>query len=92
MKLRITREEIEKVISAQDSCEWISDSECVLDLYDAVKPATFDIVCKKKSVFADGASYLSYDEENDGWYMSGPVTDAAEAESIIRSVLPKADE
>ena len=37
-----------------------------------------------KSVFADGAEYLKYDEEMDGWYIAGPVETAEEVLDLLR--------
>ena len=47
----------------------LTEKEFVVDLYDLDRPVSMDLVFIKSGVAADGAAYLEYDEEMDGWYM-----------------------
>ena len=64
-------------------------TECVLravmDIYETDTPASFDLVFMRESLFADGAEYLAYDAEQDGWYISGPIESADKAVEILRA-------
>lgn len=74
MKLNLTQEEKKALLAyleAGEDCEKLSEKEWVMDLYQGEKPISLDLVFNGKSVFADGAEYLKYDEEMDGWYIAG---------------------
>ena len=88
MKLKLTRQDIEKIARACEDAEWIGDDECVIDIYDGPFPSTFDIVIRGDGVYADGACSLKYDEQQDGWYPARTIADADTAESILRMLLP----
>lgn len=87
MKLRITPEERASLLRwmAQDEdSEQLSNREWVTDLYGVEPPVSLDLVFQRESVFADGAEYLKYDPEQDGWYLSGPVGTADEVVQLLR--------
>lgn len=88
MKLRITKEErtaLKAYLEASEDCEKLTEKEWVMDIYDCDTPASFDLVFAKDSLFADGAEYLKYDEEQDGWYIAGPIESAEKAVEILRA-------
>ena len=88
MKLKITAEEKKALIAYMESsedCEQLGPREWVMDVYDVETPASFDLMFMRESVFADGAEYLKYDEEQDGWYIAGPIESAEEAVEILRA-------
>ena len=87
MKLILTQEEKKALLAyleAGEDCEKLSEKEWVMDLYQGEKPISLDLVFNGKSVFADGAEYLKYDEEMDGWYIAGPVETAEEVLDLLR--------
>lgn len=88
MKLKITADEkkaLKAYLEASEDCEKLSEREWVMDIYDSDAPASFDLVFSRESLFADGAEYLKYDEEQDGWYIAGPVESAEKAVEILRA-------
>ena len=88
MKLKITKEEriaLKAYLEASEDCEKLTEKEWVMDIYDTETPASFDLVFAKESLFADGAEYLKYDEEQDGWYIAGPVESAEKVVEILRA-------
>ena len=87
MKLKLTEGEIREMALACGSAEWISEDECVIDVYDGDSPATFDIVLRRDGVYADGAFYMKFDEQEDGWYVDREISDPDGAEAILRSLL-----
>lgn len=87
MKLKITADEkkaLKAYLEASEDCEKLSEREWVMDIYDSETPASFDLVFARESLFADGAEYLKYDEEQDGWYIAGPIESAEKAVEILR--------
>lgn len=89
MKLNITREQKDALVEylkASEDCEKLSENEWIMDIYDIDTPASLDLVFKKDSVFADGAEFLKYDEEMDGWYISGPIADAESVVAVMKTV------
>lgn len=88
MKLKITEDEkkaLRAYLEASEDCEKLSEREWVMDIYDSDTPASFDLVFTRESLFADGAEYLKYDEEQDGWYIAGPIESAENAVGILRA-------
>lgn len=88
MKLKLTAEERSFLLSylaASTDCEKLAEGEWVADLYDVEPPVSLDLVFKKDIVFADGAEYLAYDEESDGYYLAGPVESAERVAEILRA-------
>ena len=88
MKLKITADEKKALIAYMENsedCEKLSEREWVMDIYDVETPASFDLVFNRDSLFADGAEYLKYDEEQDGWYIAGPIETAETALAILRA-------
>ena len=87
MRIRLNPEEKQALLAymeASEDCEKITEHEWVADIYDIETPISVDFVFKKDSLFADGAEYLSYDEEMDGYYMSGTVENADRLIEILR--------
>ncbi len=88
MKLKLTAEErtsLLNFLAGSSDCEKLAEGEWVADLYDVETPVSLDLVFKKESVFADGAEYLAYDAESDGYYLSGPVESAERVTEILRA-------
>jgi len=88
VKLKLTAEEkkaLKQYLENNEDCEKLSEKEWVMDIYDTETPASFDLVFAKESLFADGAEYLKYDEEQDGWYIAGPIETAEKAIEILRA-------
>ena len=88
MKLKINAEEkkaLKAYLESSEDCEKLTEKEWVMDIYDSETPASFDLVFMKESLFADGAEYLKYDEEQDGWYIAGPIESAEKAIEILRA-------
>ena len=72
MKLKLTEEQIVQLrafLERSEDAEKLTEKEYVADLYDLEKPISLDLVFIKSGVAVDGAAYLEYDEEMDGWYM-----------------------
>ena len=87
MKLKLSAEERQallKYLDASEDCEKLSEKEWILDIYDSAEPVSLDLVFARDSVFADGAEYMKYDEEMDGWFISGPIESAEKVLEILR--------
>lgn len=88
MKLKLTAEERKALMTyleGSEDCEKLSEKEWILDIYDNEKPISLDLVFNRDSIFADGAEYLKYDEEMDGWFMAGPIENAEDVIEILRA-------
>ena len=88
MKLKLTAEERSALVAyleSSEDCEKLSEKEWILDIYDNETPISLDLVFNRESIFADGAEYLKYDEEMDGWFMSGPIESADDVLAILRA-------
>lgn len=88
MKLKLTAEERKALMAyleGSEDCEKLSEKEWILDIYDNETPISLDLVFNRDSIFADGAEYLKYDEEMDGWFMSGPIESADDVLAILRA-------
>ena len=88
MKLKLTAEERKALMAyleGSEECEKLSEKEWILDIYDNETPISLDLVFNRDSIFADGAEYLKYDEEMDGWFMSGPIESADDVLAILRA-------
>ena len=88
MKLKLTAEERKALMTyleGSEDCEKLTEKEWILDIYDNEKPISLDLVFNRDSIFADGAEYLKYDEEMDGWFMAGPIESAEDVIEILRS-------
>jgi len=83
VKIRIEKEDVASYIAGTGDSEWITDKECVLDLYDIEPPVTMDLVFAKGGAFVDGAYKMAYDEEEGGWYMAEEITDK---ETVLRAL------
>lgn len=72
MNINLSTEQIIKLrtfLDADPDSEQISANEYVCDLYMLENPVSLDLVFKGDTVFADGAAFLLYDSEMDGWYI-----------------------
>ena len=58
--------------------------EYVADFYDLERPVSMDLILGKDAFFVDGAAYMSYDEELDGWYIDQAITEADEVLKVLR--------
>ena len=87
MKIELSRQQrsaLLEYLEKSEDCEKLSEKEWILDIYDEPTPISLDLVFESASVFADGAEYLKYDEEMDGWYMCAPIEDAETILDILR--------
>lgn len=88
VKLKLTADERKALVAyleGSEDCEKLSEKEWILDIYDNDTPISLDLVFNRESVFADGAEYLKYDDEMDGWFMSGPIDTADDVLKILRA-------
>jgi hypothetical protein len=88
VKLKLTVDEskaLKAYLENSEDCEKLSEKEWILDIYDNDTPISLDLVFNRDSIFADGAEYLKYDAEMDGWFMSGPIDTAETVLSILRA-------
>lgn len=89
MKLRLTEEQLAQLnayLDAGEDCERLSSREAVLDLYDIEKPISMNIVFVKGGIAIDGAAYLRFSVEDDGYYMG----DRIMAADTVRDALLEA--
>ena len=87
MKLKLSageRQALLKYLETSEDCEKLSEKEWILDIYEGAEPVSLDLVFMRESVFADGAEYMKYDEEMDGWFISGPIESADKVLEILR--------
>lgn len=63
-------------LDGNEDCEALSECEYVADLYDIEAPLTINLVFCEKGVRIDGACYLGYDSEMEGYYIDRPIEDA----------------
>ena len=87
MKLKLSgaeREALKRYLETSEDCEKLSEKEWILDIYEGTEPISLDLVFARDSVFADGAEYMRYDEEMDGWFISGPIENAEKVLEILR--------
>ena len=88
MYIRFTEDELIRIrdfAMQSEDCEQIGENEFVLDLYDLEAPVTLDVVLDKRGAQVEGAAYLSFDEEMDGWYMDAPM----EREEDVREAIAR---
>jgi len=71
--------------SFEDS-EQLSEKEYVVDLYEREQPMSLDLTVGKDCLFVEGAAWLCYDEEMDGWY----VGERIEEPEMVRQALSEA--
>ena len=86
MKLKLNDEQTKNLrtfLENFEDAEKLTEKEFVVDLYDLEKPVSMDLVFIKSGVAVDGAAYLEYDEEMDGWYMGERID---QAETIIAAL------
>lgn len=88
MKIPFSKEEVLALRQALSDCpdaEALGTDAYVVDLYDAVPPLALELAFPKDGVEVLAAGELSYSEELDGWYMSGPAADAAVLAAALRT-------
>ena len=86
--LKLTEKEIEtlkKYLEDSEDCEKLNDGEWVMDIYEPGPSVSIDLVFDKNGVRIDGAEYLSYDEELDGWYISGEIESGERLYEILKN-------
>ena len=87
IKLTQTQEDaLRAFLDDFEDAEQLSTREYVVDLYDISRPVSLDLVFVKGGVAVDGAAELTYDAEQDGWYM-GERLDSPEE---VRTALAQA--
>jgi hypothetical protein len=77
---------LRQFLDADEDCEALSGNEYVADLYALDAPVSLNLVFADGGCEIDGASYLAFDEELDGYYMSEPISSPEE----IRRALMEA--
>ncbi|MBQ6373946.1 MAG: hypothetical protein IJJ45_05595 [Clostridia bacterium] len=88
MKLSLTRarsEALRGFLEGFEDAEKLSEREYVVDLYDAERPVSLDLVIVKDGVAVDGAAELLFDDEQDGWYMGQRLEDPAEVLAALEA-------
>ena len=88
MYLRPDKDSLEKFrayISSSADCEQLSADEWVVDIYEPEPALSLNIVFEGDKIRVDGAEYMAFSEELDGWYISGSVPDADALEEILRN-------
>ncbi len=81
MKLTLSAEQraaLKAFLEQFEDAERLSESEYVVDLYDAEPPLSLDLIFEPDAVRVDGAAELRFDEELDGWYIGERIEDAAQ--------------
>lgn len=87
MYLRPDKSSLEKFrafISSSEDCERLSDDEWVVDIYEPEPAVSLNIVFEDDAIRVDGAEYMAFSEELDGWYISGSVPNVDALEKILR--------
>ena len=87
MRLNIDLKALLGFLEGNPDAEQIGSGEYVVDLFELDRPATMEISVKGGDVSVLGAAYLEFDQELQGWYMSDTVTDAAEAEALLKQAM-----
>ncbi|MBR6009166.1 MAG: hypothetical protein IK056_08770 [Clostridia bacterium] len=87
MRLNIDLKALLGFLEGNPDAEQIGSGEYVVDLFELDRPTTMEISVKGGDVSVLGAAYLEFDQELQGWYMSDTVTDAAEAEALLKQAM-----
>ncbi len=90
MKIPFSKEEALALRQALSDCpdaEALGTDAYVVDLYDADPPLSLELAFPKDGVEVLAAEELAYSEELDGWYLSGPVADAAVLAAALRTLF-----
>ena len=74
-------------LQQSEDAESTGPDEYVADLYEAQPPLTLELAFEPQGVRVLAAESLAYDQEMDGWYLAGPVTDAAVIERALEGLL-----
>lgn len=92
MKLHIpcAPEKITRLMAALDKFEDAESTgprEYVLDLYDAEPPVTMEIAFTDTEIDILAAETMAFSEEEDGWYLNGPIEDPVLLERLLEELL-----
>lgn len=95
MKLRLNEEQLTHLnayLDAGEDCERLSAREAVLDLYDIEAPISMNIVFVKGGIAIDGAAYLLFSENDNGYYMGERIMDVETVRCALieAGALPRA--
>lgn len=83
----------EKAQALRDALEQSEDAqstgpdEYVADLYEAQPPLTLELAFEPQAIRVLAVESMAYDQEMDGWYLAGPVTDIAMVERALEGLL-----
>lgn len=72
-----------RFVKSSEDCEALMDNEYIIDLYDIEKPICIDAILTKTALIVEGAAYMLFDEESQGYYMGERIDD----ESVILYAL-----
>ncbi len=89
MRLRLNETELKQLNDYLDrcpDCEYLSQREVVLDLYDNEPPVSLNFVFVQGGIGIDGAAYLEYSQADDGYYMGERIQDV----QVVRTALEEA--
>ena len=87
MRLSIDARALLSFLEGNPDAEQLSSGEYVVDLFELDRPATMEISIKGDSVSVQGAAYLEFDTELQGWYMSDTVTEPEEIQALLKKAM-----
>ena len=87
MRLNIDLNALLGFLEGNPDAEQIGKNEYVVDLFELDKPVTMEISTQDGGVSVQGAVYLEFDPELQGWYMSDTVASAQETEALLRRAM-----
>lgn len=90
MKLNFPVDKAARLSAALDAfedAERTGESEYVVDFYDFEPPLSMELAFAQGGVEVLAAQRLSFDEELDGYYLSGPENDAALIARALETLL-----
>ncbi len=74
-------------LDGSEDCSPVAPNEYIIDLYDAPRPLTLDVILSDKGVNVTAAALLVYDEEQDGWYMDERIDDETEIFAALKAAI-----
>lgn len=86
MKINLTQFQINALreyLAASPDCEALPGGEWVADIYETDTPITITLALTADGAEIEGAEYLLFDDESDGWYMASPVESAEKLTEIL---------
>ena len=66
-----------------EDSEQLSEKEFVVDFYEHEPPISLDVTLGKDCLFVEGAFYLCFNEEMDGWYIGERIE---QPEPVLRAL------